>query len=373
VTRGAGAARGLAAILAIASATYACTIVSGLRVPAPDGPDAAGDAAADAPQGALPDAGDGCRHAFPPPKPAAAGAGGNLEVLVALRTIELRSGAIGYDLDGFCTCGAQGPSCASAQVACDPEGGVDNVAGPLALDGVFSGYDLEKRLNGLIEGGHNTLLLGLQQYNGLPDDDQVTVSVYSAGGVYPSLGDGGFAGEAGAPRWDGDDPWSLDRAQLPTGKPPGSFDTNEAAYVAGGTLVAPVRVKERLNDAFELALTGGVLTAEITMVDGAPQIARGVIAGRWPAVEMVRVFFDLEDPLTGSPVCKDFLVEQVRSSICNAADINANPAADGTAAPCDALSIGMAFTAVPAKFGPVLDVVPAPSPCLDAGVAPACP
>jgi hypothetical protein len=62
----------------------------------------------------------------------------------------------------------------------------------------------------------------------------------------------------------------------------------------------------------------------------------------------------------------------VSSGVCSQADIESSPANDGKGLPCDALSLGLGFTASPAQLGVELEPFVVPGDCPDSW-APTCP
>ena len=69
----------------------------------------------------------------------------------------------------------------------------------------------------------------------------------------------------------------------------------------------------------------------------------------------------------GNPICPGTpFYQNVKSQICAAADITADPTQDNKGVTCDALSVGFGFTADPANMGSVVASTPNPIYC-DAG------
>jgi hypothetical protein len=336
-----------------------------------------GDGASDADAGA-------CVLALPPPPPTKddPSDGGDLEIVLAIRTFDLGlrpdGGApplIGYDLDGLCTCPglADCVPAASGGSACDEPGGRDNAGGALLRQfytlsgGSFFSQDT---LNAQIAAGLSTLLVRIRQYNGTPEDTQVELSVYVSDGT-PPLSDGGAPA---TPSWTGQDAWIVDGTSVfgANGPPivPISFD--ESAYVTGGVLVGaladffvPLQVDS--SDLMVLELRGGIVTGALASASGGWSLSNGVIDGRLAATSLLAEFAHVHDPSTPSaylcPASPSYA--DLKGLICPALDITADPAAQHTAT-CDALSLGIGFTAQSAQFGPV-QTVPRPTTCPDGG------
>ena len=207
----------LCALLAGSSllvAVDACTIVNGLTVPE--------DAAAQRETGASDAGSDGpidpCMHAYPPPKPSAADTPTDLSILVAAKRFTLGTpvGSIppGLDLDNACSCPPAVPdTCVGKKDHCDAVGGRDNAAGSLfnTLLGAPGPQkiDFDERINSGIRAGRNTILLGVDHFNGTNDDPDVSVSVYATVGLL----DG--SGNNVAPTFTDADRWALDARQFP--------------------------------------------------------------------------------------------------------------------------------------------------------------
>jgi hypothetical protein len=94
-----------------------------------------------------------------------------------------------------------------------------------------------------------------------------------------------------------------------------------------------------------------VLTAEIASSgDGAPRLARGVLAGRAEVSSLLSVIGNLfaeEQLLCARPD----IFGLAKASICASPDLPANRTNDGKGLPCDAVSFAMGFEAAPAWLG----------------------
>ena len=123
-----------------------------------------------------------------------------------------------------------------------------------------------------------------------------------------------------------------------------------------------------------MELASAFIVAELTAVPLMPsgfsyELVRGTIAGRWPTSRLLATLATIPDPsVDGGFLCgASTYYGIIRNGVCGAADISLDPANDN-AQPlqfCDAVSVGMLFTAGPARLGAVLSVPTAPAGCGD--------
>jgi hypothetical protein len=313
------------------------------------------DAGADAADGGP----TGCMGATYPDPPGGADDGSALPNLVfAVHSIDLGDmGTVpGYDLDHVCTCfDDAGPSCVGSSsmpsTYCDqpPNTGVDNQSAKL-----FQLFKLANMQFGSpyftaeANDGKWSLLIKVDGYNGMPDDPKVEVSLYASKGLGKT------------PLWDGKDVWPVtaQSVYLDGGVLSPSFVSN-GAYVAGGVLVATMPTTELTlagssTDTITVRFRAGVITAQLVNAGTTCQLTGGVIAARWAIKDVFAAISSYRDNM-GQPFCTTQLVwSTVKGTICKDADI----LVDGTqpkSAPCDALSVGMGFTADPVVLGGVSD------------------
>ena len=360
---------------AAAALWLACSIYDSSLV-APPSADASSDAAP-APD-ASPDALDTCNHARIPSRPAADDDGGTDagEIVLALKDLVLDVDAgngetIGYDLDQTCTC--PGPrSCTSPKADCDDPRGRDNSAGAL-LDSfssyatVFDPTVIQQRFRD----GRIGLLFRIDGYNGTPNDTQITVSIFLSNGT-EGAEDGGTPIP---PAYDGGDMWTVDPKSLVGGvappyiPQPDSSDTT--AYVRDGVLVAAVS-QGHLDFAgggaasIHLDLTDVLVTGTLGLdANGEWSVTNGVLAGRWATRQFLVALAGIHDPFsTGGYLCGDSgTYATIKGIICDGRDITSSTINDNTNATCNALSIGLGFTATTAQFGTVYEGLPLLIPC----------
>jgi hypothetical protein len=324
--------------------------------------DAGPDADVDVPD--VPDADPGCAHVTFPPPPDGATPGGDIELVVAVRAIDMgedpEAEARGLDLDGRCTCDGDERSCgappgAPEELSCDFAGGVDNAAKRLMtlLSGFLSGFSSEG-FSSSAEEGTWSALFRVKDYNGEPDDAEVRFEWLIAG----SFG--------GVPAWDGDDSWPVSSANFASGPPydvdnPIWIDAN--AYVSGGKLVAALpEVGMQFGGTSArmfVRMVGGILVAELSTVDigGSPRwyMPDALIAARWPLESIFDSVGSFRDE-NGMGLCTDELLYSLgRDEICRSADISSVIGTETT--PCDSVSLSLAFSTFPAQVGPVYEPI----------------
>jgi hypothetical protein len=321
----------------------------------------------------------------PPPRPAMDDGTQDITFSVALHTLDFGATAdagvnpaLGYDLDGVCTCPGPG-SCApymGGTSVCDEEMGRDNSTGQL-LNGLASQAGdtfNQDSINTNIDNGLYGLVVRVTKYNGGQNDTNVSVAIFVSDGT--PVPDGGSTNTT--PNWNGSDVWTLDSTSVVTGGGmttaiPRFYDPN--AYVAAGTLVASVDFPLTLGGGsgaglVTINLTGGFVTATIEPGLGSYQLNDGQLVGRWATGELLAAISVLS--LGGGYLCPDTSAfAYVKGLVCNAADVTASPTADASS-PCSALSLAAGFTAAPAIEGDVITKTPGVGPCADAGDAGDC-
>jgi len=335
-----------------------CALVGFENVNATDAGDA--DATTDV------DTGPACGHATVPPQPDGGTNGGTIEFTVAVRTIDLGDVAFGekatppaLDIDGLCTCLGEKPGCVHASTAtesdyCDYDLGRDNAAAQTFYSlsnglgmAQFSSALFSQRAND----GKWSLLMRVSNYNGEPDDAQVTFSMYVAGDLQTIKGT--------APAWNGSDAWPVSSQSVKGSDVNAPVVIDNNAYVTGHVLVASAPSMQidllRPTDAiFRIKLIAGIIKANIVLGDGgAPRLTQGLLAARWKADDLFR---------SGWLICKNEVgYNAVKSRACEMVDTGSKLA--GPNEFCDALSFGMAFTAEPAMLGSLYDPLPIVTSC----------
>ncbi|MBS2017604.1 MAG: hypothetical protein JST00_32295 [Deltaproteobacteria bacterium] len=354
--------RAIVPLLAVTTACSLLTSFEGFDVPRGGGTEAgateAGEAAA--PTGP-------CFHKRWPAPPQAGAATDIGEIVMAVRTFGLISTdpatPHGFDLDNLCTC-AEKAACVGAQPnrPCDPaDSGIDN-----ATDSLFSlfslvtdaGLDESGLENGLARGRFG-LVFKISGWNGEADDPEVLVSMLNAVEVNPE--------EDGGARFDGKDLWVPDVTSTLDGKIPSFF--TRSAYVSGGVLVASfprLVAKIRIptfNDVWLLIpveISNAQITGRLRRTGATAELTTGELGGR----VATRALFSLAASAGACGGTDTY--RAIKATICDARDLPSDPSLDGRDSPCDSLSIGMAFDAIPARVTAEAGAVVDPTPCADA-------
>ena len=275
---------------------------------------------------------------------------------------------LGFNLDGVCTCEDAGPSsCNSGSFQhCDGPDGRDVTGNALLslFDGFYSSGSVAGSLNGQIAAGLATILIGIANYNGGPDDTEVALTAFISSGI---RGDGGYL----PPVWDGNDAWDVDPISTAGYVPvDGGYAytplfVSTQGYVNHGVLVAYVP-DVALDLGFGTLDLGTVVFAStIQPAPGGYRLVNGQLAGRVSTHSVLSLAAELPDPLdsTMSLCGTDPTYLTVRQAVCQSADIVSTPALDNTGAVCNAISLSLGFGADPVKLGAPLAVAHHPLGC----------
>jgi hypothetical protein len=279
----------------------------------------------------------------------------------------------GFDLDFKCTGLGEGPSCVMPAFAsgddADLEGGRDNAFGKFVAEMAqrvpsFGTPSFSEQ----IAQGKISLLFRVHNWNGQPNDDQVELTLFATGPL-------NALGGPSVPQWDGNDAWPIADASLVDDdiSQPRFVDAN--AYVVSGTLVAAMpEVSLRISVGITativieqlLPLQQVFFVAEIKQnTNGLYVLEKGEIAGRLHVDALLNQTDRYPDPLNLRdlpPICMDSASYQTfRSLICGFVDIHATLASPTL--PCDALSVGIGFTASQARLGPIYRLPPLADRC----------
>jgi hypothetical protein len=272
---------------------------------------------------------------------------------------------VGFNLDQRCTFSREQSSCQTRTPETSFEryvrdklvGDVPSMdnAGFSIMEVLGQRYDrlspsaIQQRLSA----GEFGLVIRLANYNGTPDDDQVTVTVQPALGIAAS---GGGLPPSGVikPTFTSSDVWvpdgrfySVNDAQYP------NF-VSITGYVVDGTLVVDLRqftaaitVSGSESRPLDLALSEAWIQAKLRVNGSEARLEDGVIGGRWQAARALAAIGEIRFE-NSIPVCKlGSIFDAVKADLCAAPDLTAS-SGDPSTAPCAAISAGLRFTAVPA-------------------------
>lgn len=325
---------------------------------------------------------DACVLHSPPTRPTS-GDGTGTALTFAVSTIALQQdgGTSGYDLDQQCTCQGGGRSCtnekATATAICDQPGGVDNAGAPLyaklaeqAL--TLVNYNIDPA--GPVSRGRATILFQLSEWNGTPNDTNVTLGLIYSFGTNGSqdAGSSFWGADAGTipPKNDGTDVWTFDPDSVPGGTP---RVEDRAAYVRDGVLVGRFSNLALALGVVRFTVQDVIITGKLVPFSGGSgtQIVDGLIQGRDSAEDMLTQFQLFRSPLPpGNYLCReDPTYGFLRDQICASLDIRKAPGDDNKNLACDAVAIAVHYQAVPAIRGPAFPPPARDFPCdiADAG------
>lgn len=288
---------------------------------------------------------------------------------------------MGLDLDGVCTASDTcelpdlPPSCKPGASALPRDGDYcrDNTFGRLEhaaalVPEVSTKYGLSHdRLNCDLCVGHYNFLIRVTGYNGKGNDDRVRIDLYPSPGLEKPL-----PWDCTDPTWrtrpcfQPDMPWTIqsDKVTEPRGGPdlPSSTIVDENAYVREGYLFVSMPDDtlfwlpgdKGTAVAYPLRVRKGVVTAKLERgADGIWRLRDGIIGGRTLGEDMKQSF-----RLIGFCETTDQEHFQLMTTFI---DGNLDVLASGEKDPnksCDAMSIGIGFTALQAKAGKLEDVAP---------------
>lgn len=303
---------------------------------------------------------------------------------------------LGFDLDGVCSCDtrpatarAGAPSCAvAASPRCDQDGGIDNAIALLAAE-LSPFFALDAVPQKLITSGRRTLLIQIGKYNGRANDKEIAVGLALSDGIRE---EGGCPTSVEntkkgiwSPGWCGDDRWSF----LTESVIPGTTQPllQGVGYVRDGilTITLPGSLPLPFNDSQALPLGSAVVTGALVPLgkDMKPRdpareplaeelrlwaIDKAVIGGRVKATDLLAALGTIERNGTGDAgstfLCQEGTFALARQGVCDAVDITSTRALDfDPGARCDALSMGLSFTAYPILPGTVRPTSADGNPC----------
>jgi hypothetical protein len=298
----------------------------------------------------------GCADVGYPLPPGGADVGGDLSFVVAVREVLLADQEEvllpGLNIDKTCTCpGAS--SClprdgADPELLCDGAGGIDvqsnRLFGQIAL--LTSNQFSSGGLSNDAEAGRWSLLMRVEGWTGEPDDARVRFTLFPSPGFEEGV----------TPQWDGQDAWLIDERSLgSSGQVEDALYVDPSAYVVGGKLVASLPqtgvVFATGGSVLALEFSGAFLVATLVREDGLYGLRDGVLAAVWPSDRIFEALDGFRDG-NGDPLCTNNpLFSIARNTICDMVDVF-----DGLAtptSPCDALSVGIGFSADEATLGGV--------------------
>jgi hypothetical protein len=318
-----------------------------------------------------------CDAIRPPAAPSVKNAGDSINFAAAIRTVDLDEEddipRFGFDIDNKCSCTIDGPSCKRPSFVdpkketCDDDRGLDNGSGVALgrISALSAGNISSVVINEGATQGLWTLIVGIRDYSGTPNDDRVTVALYETPGLT-------------SPAWNGTDIWPISKTTVgPSGVVDDPVNVDTRAYVRDGVLVAHIpktKIRFRASTVdLPVELSTVTISAKIAEASaGNWRLTEGTLAARWP---LGSLFKGLSEFRYGSDnkskLCRDDIIYlQVKSTFCSATDVLDAPSADITEE-CNAISFGMRFDTESVRLGAVTDPLPPPDPACGVGFDPA--
>ena len=306
---------------------------------------------------------------------------------------------VGFNLDHLCTCGEDKvPSCVPPDAGatppasvCDGDGGADDgLASFINVLALAIPEFREDFAGQRIHDGVFTVLVDVNNWNGLPEDPQVLVRIRMSPGI-----DRDASGRR-TPLFDGTDIWEVDPASIIGGSDNIGRDCRSAAdggvictpaindphaFVTGGHLVAhpnyggttPLVLQSSVGR-ITIGLTGTVLDAVLEKTGNGLWKMTGEIDGRWPADSLLNTIANIENPLDPAhqtAICESADAAQsaysvFKPSVCAGLDLSASASLDDNPlAPCTAVSSALAFVASTATAGHIVLNTPLSTNCVD--------
>lgn len=272
----------------------------------------------------------------------------------------------GYNLDGLVTSRTSKDTCTPASggsIIEDGDDGIDNSFGQSIYPTIVTfASDATQRLNKSIADGSFTIMFDTQ---GLTDDATQTNS-----GLFAQVLAGGEFSTTGKPTFTTADKWPVRPEILTDGKTieKGSKVQFKNAYIANGTFVngsEPATIKLSLvisGISLDLNIRQAIVTFDHSTKNG---LANGTIAGILDTEELVDGVRKIAGRIASS-LCQGSTIESVISSIEQASDI-LNDGTNKSGVPCNAISVGLGFTAkeigIPDAIGDIGE--PGDDPCVD--------
>ncbi|HEX4335317.1 MAG TPA: hypothetical protein VH062_05350 [Polyangiaceae bacterium] len=287
------------------------------------------------------------------------------------------SRSVGYDQDGVCTVPGGPPSCKAypwldAKPLLDGDDGRDDAVGGLfaAQKAVFGGALIgsDEENAGVMAGTSAPPgVLRVRGFSGLATDDHVVVELFQAAaldfGDSAELADGGMR----RPALDATDHWPIVRATLTeddAGTDVASSQRDDDAFVVDSTLVAHFDHLLLPMHNIYVEVSKAVLSGHLAYDASTGWVLRdGTLAARI-LTDFLLGFVPLATRSTVNvSLCTDDVAnyQVVKKVLCGAADLPAKD--DDPDSSCEFTSLGLGFQSSPASLGPVVDIVPPPSPC----------
>jgi hypothetical protein len=275
----------------------------------------------------------------------------------------------GYDLDGLASSPEDAAHCAPppgsspAIVQTDGNDGVDNSFGRNLLPVLRSFSPSASQLvNESIGGGEFTILFELRNLGPEPTQSGVVTALHS--GLELPL-------DARPPRFDGSDVWPLSPELVNDGDPNNPKILFDRSFVFNGTwasgTTADLQIKLIITTyELDLHIQNAVITMELAGTGAAASATNGMIAGVIETEELVESIRDLVGAIDPA-LCDPSFFENVAQRVRVSSDIMLDGRNGDPTQTCNAVSIGLGFTALPVTLGPIGTLPAEVDPCAPAG------
>jgi hypothetical protein len=270
----------------------------------------------------------------------------------------------GYNLDGIISTKTGSNHCQPVQgaikssVQTDGNDGIDNSFGANLIPIIGALADSPStQVTQSIQQGDFTVLLRMTNYNVGQDDSAIDAAIY------------GGAPRGAPPLWNGSDPWPVTAESVVAGNINQPLIVVPNTYVSSGTLVTspsigtlhiPLGISGFL---LPLTIQKAVVTMQISGVGSTATGQNGVIAGILDTEELILEFKKIAGGFDPS-LCSSNTFESIAMQIRQASDIMKDGSNGDPSKTCDAISIGLGFSAQAVVLGGVAPPnPPPPDPC----------
>lgn len=283
---------------------------------------------------------------------------------------------IGYNLDGLISTKDGRNHCKPlrganpAFVKTDGDDGTDNSFGSNLMPIITSvAPDASPSLNASLQVGDFTVVIHMENADDSPTQSGISAALLG-GSVHNTMDV--CAGGGDAPCLDGTDEWPITFETLADGSKPPSVANAKvkfpSAYMVDGTWVSGSLGDLDLNVtienvAFVLRIRNALITMDLTGRGADAEAVNGVIAGIIVTKQLIEdlrtVAGSLDESLCDGPTF-DSIAQQVRA----ASDILSDGTNGDPDKACDAISVGLGFTATAIRLGPSAPpITPPDNPC----------
>lgn len=267
---------------------------------------------------------------------------------------------VGFNLDRTCTTSVATSSCTTktfdtgwSKFGVDKGSlGVDNAGLAVLEDLSFVGTAFNpSEINARLKAGEFGVVVRLSDWNGLADDDSVTLEIFPAIGVWKQTAGGPVPG--GTPTLTSADMWIRDRrfqniVDASVYRSVEAYVTKSRVVASFETVSIGVSVPYD-NKPFDIVVHEAFFSAPLVPDGSSWRLENGVLGGRWRTSDLlgqIRTVY-LDDTLGQKkvvlcdPGAPANLYGSLKTLICPGRDIRGAGREDNKAMPCDSLSAGL--------------------------------